>query len=163
MPLSPHQPTDGAARCHDCGVEPGGLHHLGCDVQRCPSCGDQLICCDCPWDEFALSRALSKPPERAPDLVPLGAAAAPFRARYVDDIRSVAAWALKQGRTCDLDVCAVCLRRSNVIELPPATCCSGQTCNTCCGATSTNLLTRTLVPDDWHVHLWTVLSWLDAS
>jgi hypothetical protein len=35
------------ARCHDCNVEPGGLHHLGCDVERCPRCGGQLIACDC--------------------------------------------------------------------------------------------------------------------
>jgi hypothetical protein len=34
--------------CHDCGVRPGGFHHLHCDVERCPKCGaqrhDQMAC-----------------------------------------------------------------------------------------------------------------------
>lgn len=28
--------------CHDCGVAPGGVHHRGCDEERCPACGWQL-------------------------------------------------------------------------------------------------------------------------
>lgn len=32
-------------RCDDCGVKPGGVHHFGCDMERCPSCGGQLIMC----------------------------------------------------------------------------------------------------------------------
>jgi hypothetical protein len=42
----------GAGRCGDCGVEPGGFHHLGCDLQRCPRCQRQLLSCGCPFDEL---------------------------------------------------------------------------------------------------------------
>lgn len=35
-------------RCHDCGVKTGGYHHPGCDWERCPRCGGQVIGnCDC--------------------------------------------------------------------------------------------------------------------
>jgi hypothetical protein len=33
--------------CHDCGTPPGGLHHPGCDVERCPRCHVQAIACAC--------------------------------------------------------------------------------------------------------------------
>ena len=36
------------ARCGDCGAQVGHYHHWGCDGERCPSCGGQLISCDCP-------------------------------------------------------------------------------------------------------------------
>jgi hypothetical protein len=34
--------------CHDCCAPVGGLHHPGCDVERCPRCSGQSISCDCP-------------------------------------------------------------------------------------------------------------------
>jgi len=42
-------------KCHDCGVQPGEPHKPGCDTERCPKCGCQLISCDCfinDQDEF---------------------------------------------------------------------------------------------------------------
>jgi hypothetical protein len=33
--------------CHDCDVKPGELHKPGCDVERCPWCGHQIISCYC--------------------------------------------------------------------------------------------------------------------
>lgn len=40
---------DSYSRCHDCGIvnAPGNIHHRGCDVERCPRCGTQLISCLC--------------------------------------------------------------------------------------------------------------------
>jgi hypothetical protein len=33
--------------CRDCAVPPGGIHHHGCAMERCPSCRGQAIMCDC--------------------------------------------------------------------------------------------------------------------
>lgn len=38
---------DEEGRCHDCNVAYGGYHHPGCDWERCPFCGGQLISCNC--------------------------------------------------------------------------------------------------------------------
>jgi hypothetical protein len=41
-------PIDGMPDlCHDCGVEKGGYHHPGCDMETCPRCGGQIIYCNC--------------------------------------------------------------------------------------------------------------------
>ena len=45
---------DNNNRCHDCGIlnKTGNIDHLGCDIERCPICGGQLISCGCVAEEF---------------------------------------------------------------------------------------------------------------
>ncbi len=44
----PNDSAPGATqRCHDCNALPGHYHHPGCDMQRCPCCGGQLLACNC--------------------------------------------------------------------------------------------------------------------
>lgn len=38
--------------CHDCGVEEGQIHEFGCDMERCPFCGWQLISCYCAYKKL---------------------------------------------------------------------------------------------------------------
>lgn len=37
----------GKDACHDCYCPPNGYHHPGCDAERCPKCGGQVISCRC--------------------------------------------------------------------------------------------------------------------
>ena len=37
-------------RCGDCHALEGEYHELGCDLERCPFCGGQLISCDCCYE-----------------------------------------------------------------------------------------------------------------
>ena len=41
------RPIGPKGRCGDCGVQRGGVHHLGCDLEDCPRCHRQLISCGC--------------------------------------------------------------------------------------------------------------------
>ena len=39
--------ADKDARCGDCNAKVGAYLHWGCDSERCPACGRQLLSCDC--------------------------------------------------------------------------------------------------------------------
>jgi len=47
LPASTYHFDESDGRCHDCNIKHGGFHHPGCDVERCPRCGGQLITCGC--------------------------------------------------------------------------------------------------------------------
>jgi hypothetical protein len=38
--------------CGDCGAQEGMLHAPGCDMERCPFCGGQLMSCECPYEKL---------------------------------------------------------------------------------------------------------------
>lgn len=40
--------------CRGCGVPAGSLHEHGCDVERCPRCGGQMIAHDCVYEVCGL-------------------------------------------------------------------------------------------------------------
>ena len=55
--------------CHDCGACSGQYYALGCDVERCPLCGEQALCCDHDWYGALDAHPCTTPPESpaAPD------------------------------------------------------------------------------------------------
>ena len=42
-----YQFCDMSARCGDCGVARGAVHHHGCDLEQCPACDGQAVTCGC--------------------------------------------------------------------------------------------------------------------
>jgi hypothetical protein len=42
--------------CPDCCARPGQLHTPGCDCERCPRCGGQIIWCGCIYEVNDMSR-----------------------------------------------------------------------------------------------------------
>ncbi|HUV70624.1 MAG TPA: hypothetical protein VMW15_13230 [Terracidiphilus sp.] len=64
-PMPPDAPDDFKAvcaelrtrPCHDCGVVQGELHLDGCDVECCPRCGGQYMCCHCRIEQDELESA----------------------------------------------------------------------------------------------------------
>jgi len=47
--------------CHDCGCGEGELHERGCDMERCPFCGHQLISCGCRYKLLGYKYDWNKP------------------------------------------------------------------------------------------------------
>lgn len=39
--------TGPGRRCLGCNALCGGFHQLGCDMEKCPKCGGQLLSCGC--------------------------------------------------------------------------------------------------------------------
>ena len=46
LPRIPYDDNE-TERCSVCHVMPGGIHHDGCYMERCPRCGKRLISCGC--------------------------------------------------------------------------------------------------------------------
>jgi hypothetical protein len=42
--------------CPECCARPGQLHMAGCDCERCPRCGGQIISCACIYEVNDMSR-----------------------------------------------------------------------------------------------------------
>lgn len=47
--------------CSDCGAPYGAYHHIGCDNECCPFCGEQLFLCDCDIYYLAIPNPPIKP------------------------------------------------------------------------------------------------------
>lgn len=52
MAINPNARTE--IRCGGCGVHEGEMHIIGCELERCPFCGCQLLTCRCKYDRLGL-------------------------------------------------------------------------------------------------------------
>lgn len=48
-------PREAIAHCHDCDAAEGEQHLYGCDMERCPFCGAQLIGCHCIYEYLGIN------------------------------------------------------------------------------------------------------------
>ena len=53
-------PWGGQITCGDCNTPPQGLHHPGCDMERCPECRGQAISCSCTDDDLTREHDLKE-------------------------------------------------------------------------------------------------------
>ncbi len=60
--------------CRDCGTPLGGVHHLGCCMERCPACHGQAIECGCLFEPLLHLRAVAAAPVPLPRLAAGGLA-----------------------------------------------------------------------------------------
>lgn len=46
-PRSKQTRADPGQRCKNCGAINGNFHHVDCEIEQCPKCGDPVVYCDC--------------------------------------------------------------------------------------------------------------------